>query len=80
MILTEVPAVYRNFGTDRQEELRELGANDAEALLPELAEGSMRPKVEAGLEFARAALAVATAVGPVSADPPMARRSRFITR
>jgi len=54
VILTEVPAVYRNFGTDRQEELRELGANDAEALLPELAAGSMRPKVEAGLEFARA--------------------------
>src|SRR5205807_5073804 len=54
VILTEVPAVYRNFGTDRQEELRELGANDAEALLPELAAGSMRPKVEAGLELARA--------------------------
>jgi len=54
VILTEVPAVYRGFGTDRQEELRELGADDAQALVPELAAGSMRPKVEASLEFARA--------------------------
>jgi carbamate kinase len=54
VILTEVDAVYRGFGTDRPEELRELQAADAEALLPELAAGSMRPKVEASLEFARA--------------------------
>jgi carbamate kinase len=54
VILTEVPAVYRNFGTDKQEELRELRAEEAEALLAELAAGSMRPKVEASVEFARA--------------------------
>ena len=54
VILTEVPAVYRGFGTDRQEELRELSADDAAELVPELAAGSMRPKVEASLEFARA--------------------------
>jgi carbamate kinase len=54
VILTEVPAVYANFGTDRQEELRELSAGDAEALLPGLAAGSMRPKVEASVEFVRA--------------------------
>jgi carbamate kinase len=54
VILTEVPAVYANFGTDRQEELRELSAADAEALLPGLAAGSMRPKVEASVEFVRA--------------------------
>ena len=54
VILTEVPAVYRGFGSDQQEELRELDADGAEALLPELAAGSMRPKVEASLEFARA--------------------------
>jgi carbamate kinase len=53
VILTEVTAVYRDFGTDRQEELRELGVDDAEALLPGLAAGSMRPKVEAGVQFAR---------------------------
>jgi len=54
VILTEVPAVYRGFGSDHQEELRELDADGAEALLPQLAAGSMRPKVEASLEFARA--------------------------
>ena len=54
VILTEVPAVYSGFGTDRQEELRELSADDATALVPELAAGSMRPKVEASVEFVRA--------------------------
>ena len=54
VILTEVDAVFRRFGTDKQEELRELSGDEAEALLPELAAGSMRPKVEASVEFARA--------------------------
>jgi carbamate kinase len=54
VILTDVPAVYRNFGARDQEEIRELTAADAEALLPELAAGAMRPKVEAALELARA--------------------------
>jgi carbamate kinase len=53
VILTEVPAVYRRFGTEAQEELHALSAADAEALIPELAAGSMRPKVEACLEFVR---------------------------
>jgi carbamate kinase len=51
VILTEVPAVYRNFGEPEQEELRALSADEAQALLPTLAEGSMRPKVEAALAF-----------------------------
>jgi carbamate kinase len=52
IILTEVPAVYRGFGTEQQEEIRELSRGDAEALLPQLSEGSMRPKVESALGFA----------------------------
>jgi carbamate kinase len=51
VILTEVPVVYRNFGEPNQEELPTLSRGDAEALLPELAEGSMLPKVEAALAF-----------------------------
>src|SRR5436309_4881130 len=51
IILTEVPAVFRNFGGPEQEEIRTLSAGEAEALLPALAEGSMRPKVEAALAF-----------------------------
>jgi carbamate kinase len=52
VILTEVSAVYRHFGEPDAEELRELSRADAEALLPVLAEGSMRPKVESALAFA----------------------------
>ena len=54
VILTEVDAVFRGFGTDKQQELRELSGDEAEALLPELAAGSMRPKVEASIAFVRA--------------------------
>jgi carbamate kinase len=56
VILTEVPAVYRHFGAENAEEIRMLDAADAESLLPELAEGSMRPKVEAALAFGRETL------------------------
>jgi carbamate kinase len=52
IIITEVPAVYRSFGEADQEEIRELSRSDAEALLPHLAEGSMRPKIESALGFA----------------------------
>lgn len=52
IILTEVPAVYRSFGQHDQEEIRELSRSDAAALLPQLSEGSMRPKVESALGFA----------------------------
>jgi carbamate kinase len=51
VILTEVPAVYRHFGTERQEALAELTLGEAEELLPGLGEGSMRPKVEAAIAF-----------------------------
>jgi carbamate kinase len=54
LILTAVPAVYESFGTPDQKELRELSPDGAEQLLDELAEGSMRPKVEAAAAFARA--------------------------
>ena len=54
VILTDVPAVYRGFGTAQQKELRDLGADEAAALLPQLAVGSMGPKVEASAAFARA--------------------------
>jgi carbamate kinase len=53
VILTEVPSVYRRWRKSNQEEVRELSVAGAEELLPELPEGSMRPKVEAALDFAR---------------------------
>ena len=54
VILTDVDAVYRDWGTAEQEELRELDTASAEALLPELAAGSMGPKIQASVSFARA--------------------------
>ena len=54
LILTDVPAVYRGFGTSREEELRRLTVDEVQALAPELTEGSIKPKVEAAAEFAAA--------------------------
>ena len=54
VILTDVDAVSRGWGTPAQEELRELDVRAAEALLPELATGSIGPKLDASITFARA--------------------------
>jgi carbamate kinase len=54
VILTEVPCIYRRWRKSNQEEVRELSVDQAEKLLPELPEGSMRPKLEAAIDFARA--------------------------
>jgi carbamate kinase len=54
VILTATDAVYRDFGGPGDTAIGTLGADEAEALLPELAEGSMRPKVEAAVSFVRA--------------------------
>jgi carbamate kinase len=54
VVLTDVPALARGFDTPEAEEVRELTVVEAEALAPELAAGSMRPKIEAAAEFVRA--------------------------
>jgi carbamate kinase len=54
VILTDVDSVYVGWGTDERRELRELDAEAAGVLLPELAEGSIGPKVEASRAFALA--------------------------
>jgi carbamate kinase len=55
VILTDVDAVYRGFGTPGQEALRRLTLAEAEALLAsgELGSGSMAPKLEAAADFVR---------------------------
>jgi carbamate kinase len=55
LILTDVDALYEEFGTSAQRELRSLSLDDAAKLLPTLAAGSMRPKVEAVIAFVREA-------------------------
>jgi carbamate kinase len=51
VILTQVPAVYAEFGTDDQHSLVELVAGRDAGLLESLPAGSMRPKVEAAFRF-----------------------------
>lgn len=55
VILTDVDAVYRGYGTAAEEALRRLTVSEAEALLAagELGGGSMAPKVEAAAAFVR---------------------------
>jgi carbamate kinase len=55
MILTDVAAVYQHWGRPEQQALRTLSVPAAEALLAgdALGTGSMRPKVEAAVQFAR---------------------------
>jgi carbamate kinase len=54
VILTDVAAVKRDFGKPGEAEVRELSLAEAQALIPEVAEGSMRPKLEAAVAMARA--------------------------
>jgi carbamate kinase len=56
LILTNVDAVYRGYGTPHPEAIRRLNLAEADHLLAgkELGTGSMRPKVEAAADFVRA--------------------------
>ncbi len=51
LILTQVPAVFRRFGTPERESVAELRPGRDDAILAELPAGSMRPKVEAAFGF-----------------------------
>ena len=53
IILTNVDAVYRRWGTPEAEPIRRMSVSQAEAMVTdgELDEGGMLPKVEAALEF-----------------------------
>lgn len=55
MILTDVDAVYRRWGSPDAEPIRRLSLAEADRLLvgDELGAGSMRPKVEAAVRFVR---------------------------
>lgn len=53
VILTQVECVYRDFNTPRQEAIHRTTANEMASLLEadQFAEGSMKPKVEAAVNF-----------------------------
>ncbi|MBA3413241.1 MAG: carbamate kinase [Actinobacteria bacterium] len=75
VILTSVDAVRRAFGTARETDLRELSPGQVEELLPELAAGSMRPKVEACLDYVRATGGEATITSAGKLEEALAGRS-----
>ena len=54
VILTDVPALKRGFGQPDEADVAVLGVDDARALLPELEAGSMRPKLQASIDFVTA--------------------------
>ena len=54
VVLTQVSAVYDEFGSGQSRPLAELRPGRDDALIPELPAGSMRPKVEAAFAFVRA--------------------------
>ncbi len=67
LILTDVEAVERDYGTDRAQPIRRMTTAEADILLRagQFADGSMRPKVEAAIAFVRGggARAVIAALG-----------------
>jgi carbamate kinase len=67
LILTDVEAVQRDYGTDHAQPIRRMTTAEAETLLQagQFADGSMRPKVEAAIAFVRGggARAVIAALG-----------------
>jgi carbamate kinase len=54
VILTQVPAVYEDFGTDAQRAVEILMPGADDGIVERLPAGSMRPKVEAALRFVAA--------------------------
>jgi carbamate kinase len=81
VVLTDVPAVLRGYGTPQEEEVRRLKPAEADALVPELAEGSMGPKVDACAEFVRATGGEALITSPAAlADALDGRAGTLIKR
>lgn len=56
LILTNVDAAYRAYGSPAQERLERVAAHDARSMLQagEFGQGSMAPKIEAGIDFVEA--------------------------
>jgi carbamate kinase len=53
VILTDVRAVLHNYGSSEEKPIPMLSAREAEELLPKLPAGSMGPKLQAAVQFAR---------------------------
>jgi carbamate kinase len=74
VILTDVPAVYRDF-REAEDEVRKLDLAAADVLAPTLAPGSMRPKVEAAASFVRSTGGEALITSPEALEEALAGRA-----
>ncbi|MBD0329038.1 MAG: carbamate kinase [Thermoleophilia bacterium] len=75
VILTDVSAVQRGYGTPEAEDVAALTASEASALARELEAGSMRPKLEASAAFARATGGEALITSAGALDAALAGRA-----
>jgi carbamate kinase len=75
VVLTDVPALFRDYRGAAEEPIGALTAAEAEALAEELAEGSMRPKVAACAAFVRATAGEALITSADALDDALAGRS-----
>jgi carbamate kinase len=75
VILTDVPALLRGFGTVDEQPISSLTAVEAEQLVSELPTGSMGPKVEASIYFARSGGGEALITSTESLQDALADRS-----
>ncbi|WP_342643941.1 carbamate kinase [Rhodoligotrophos ferricapiens] len=73
LLLTDVDAVYTDFGTPHQRPIASAGPDELQAMM--FPAGSMRPKVEAAIEFARAVRRPA-AIGALADALAITRRER----
>ena len=67
--------MLRRYGTADAEPARSLSPDEAAQLLPELAAGSMQPKVEASVEFVRATGGEALITSPAALADALAGRA-----
>ncbi len=75
VVLTDVDAVYRGFRTSEEQALPLLTPAEADAMLAELPEGSMRPKLEACAAFVRATGGEAIVTSPEALAEALAGRA-----
>jgi len=64
IVVTNVDAVYRHFGTPQQEAIAHLSVDEARSLLDELPEGSMGSKIRAAVDYVSASGGIAVITRP----------------
>lgn len=80
IVVTDIDAVYRNFGTEEAERIPSMTASEASAAAATLPSGSMGPKLDAAADFVRAGEGRAEAIVTRPADILSALEGKAGTR